>query len=53
LKNLGEGKVLATNVLRLLAKDVYSDIVPANWQKYTTITMGLTEWITDFKKRLD
>ena len=28
LRNLAEGKVLATNVLRNLAKDVYADIIP-------------------------
>lgn len=53
LKNLAEGKVQATNVLRQLAKDVYADIVPAAWLKYVVSSMGLNDWIADFKKRLD
>lgn len=53
LKNLAEGKVQATNVLRLLAKDVFADIVPPQWMKYTVINMGLNDWISDLKKRLD
>lgn len=53
LKNLAEGKVLATNVLRQLAKDVYGDIVPAGWLKYVVSAMGLNDWVADFKRRLD
>jgi len=53
LKNLAEGKVLATNVLRQLAKDVFNDVVPPAWLKYVVSPMCLNDWMSDFKKRLD
>ena len=53
LRNFVEAKIPATNVLRNLAKDIYSDVVPNNWKKYIIINIGLNDWILDFKKRLD
>ncbi|CAD8134930.1 unnamed protein product [Paramecium octaurelia] len=53
LIQLAQGKILATNVLRQLAKDVFNNIIPAQWNKYNVITMPLNDWVGDFKRRID
>jgi len=52
-KNLCEGKIQSTVDMRKLAKDLYSDLVPASWKRYTVAKLSVTDWISDFKKRLD
>lgn len=53
LKNIAEGKVQATNILRVMAKDVFGDVVPTQWMKYTVMGLGLNDWISDFKRRIE
>jgi len=47
----GEGK--STNELRDIAKNVFNDTVPKYWQIYSTLELNVTEWILDFKNRIN
>ena len=47
----GEGK--STNELRDIAKNVFNDSVPKSWQIYANIELNITEWILDFKNRIN
>jgi dynein heavy chain 1 len=47
----GEGK--STNELRDITKNVFNDTVPKSWQIYATIELNITEWILDFKNRIN
>ena len=47
----GEGK--STNDLRDVAKNIFNDTVPKAWQIYATLELNVTEWILDFKNRID
>eukprot|EP01016_Furgasonia_blochmanni_P042655 TRINITY_DN567_c0_g1_i1.p1 TRINITY_DN567_c0_g1~~TRINITY_DN567_c0_g1_i1.p1 ORF type:complete len:874 (+),score=315.79 TRINITY_DN567_c0_g1_i1:204-2825(+) len=53
LKNVCEGVTQSTSELRQLAQDIYQEIIPATWKKYNILKIPVTEWIPDFKKRLD
>ncbi len=53
VKDMCEGKVLANNVIKSLAQDIYGEVVPKNWLKYNCYAMNVSEWILDFKKRLE
>ncbi len=37
LKRMVKGEVLSTNDTKKLAKDLYNDIIPLVWKKYSTI----------------
>lgn len=50
VKELCEGKVLATNTLKTLAKDIHSDTIPKGWVRFTIdSTLPLHKYIPDFK----
>lgn len=52
VKELCEGKVLATNILKSLAKDIHEDTIPKNWVKFTIdTTLPLHKYIPDLKER--
>ena len=51
LMSKGEGK--STNELRDIAKNVFNDSVPKSWQIYATLELNVTEWILDFKNRIN
>lgn len=53
IKNFCEGKIQSTADMRKLAKELHSDQVPVSWKRYTVAKLSVTDWITDFKKRLD
>ena len=48
------GKILATNVLRELAKDIHADTVPKSWVSFTfDTTINLTNYIIDLQRRFE
>ena len=53
LKNMCEGKISATNDIKNLAVSIHSDNIPVGWKKFNFMKIPVTEWIVDFKKRLD
>lgn len=53
VKNLCEGKIQSTADLRKLALQLYADKVPDGWKKYRVANLSVSDWLTDFKKRLD
>jgi len=49
-----EGKVKTTNEVRQLILDMNTDAVPKQWRQYAVHdTITVTEWLGDFKRRLD
>lgn len=40
-------------MLKLLAEELHADIIPKKWKKYNIANITATEWIDDFKKRID
>lgn len=54
VKDLCEGKLLATNILKTLAKDIHSDSIPKAWVTFTVHpTLQLSPYVLDLKKRLE
>jgi dynein heavy chain 1 len=54
VRDLCEGKLLATNILKALAKDIHSDSIPKGWVTFTVHpTLLLSPYILDLKKRLE
>ena len=54
VKDLCEGRVLATNVLKSLAKDIHIDSIPKTWVRFTIdANLPLHKYIPDLKERLD
>ena len=47
----GEGK--STNELRDITKNIFNDTVPKSWQIYATLELNVTEWILDFRNRIN
>lgn len=53
-QDLCNGRILATNVLRELAKDIHADIVPKSWITFTIDpNINLTSYILDLQKRFE
>jgi len=53
IQNFCDGKGQSTTQLRDLCKDIHGGQIPASWKKYIVAQMPVTDWITDYKKRLD
>jgi len=53
LKEMCAGNIKSTNVLREIAKSLHADITPNKWKVYSVANITATEWIIDFKQRLD
>ncbi len=53
LKEMCAGNAKSTNDLRELAKSLHADIIPAKWKVYSIASITATEWIIDFKQRLE
>jgi dynein heavy chain 1 len=54
IQDLCNGKILATNLLRELAKDIHADIVPKSWINFTIDpTINLTNYIIDLQHRFE
>lgn len=51
-QDMCNGKILATNILRELAKDIHADSVPKSWVSFTMDpTINLTNYIIDLQRR--
>ena len=48
---MGERK--STNILKSLAQDLHADIIPKKWRRYNIANITVSEWIDDFKKRIE
>lgn len=46
------GKRKSTNILKSLAEDLFSDVIPDSWRKYTVANISATAWVSDFVKRV-
>ena len=53
LRELCSGERKSTNILKSLAEDLHSDAIPKRWRRYNIANITLTEWITDFKRRVE
>lgn len=54
IQEMCNGKLLATNLLRELAKDIHADTVPKSWVSFTIDpTISLTNYIIDLQHRLE
>lgn len=53
IKLLCDGKIQSTADMRKLAQQIHSEQIPTTWRKYRVANLSVTDWITDFKKRLD
>ena len=53
VQQMCEGKINSTNVLKTMAKTLYSENIPKEWQKFPVVKMNVNDWMLDFKKRLD
>eukprot|EP01015_Nassula_variabilis_P036963 TRINITY_DN967_c0_g2_i6.p1 TRINITY_DN967_c0_g2~~TRINITY_DN967_c0_g2_i6.p1 ORF type:complete len:1103 (-),score=250.87 TRINITY_DN967_c0_g2_i6:90-3398(-) len=53
LKGVCDGTTQSTQELRQLASELHADQIPATWRRYTVLNITVTEWIADFKKRID
>jgi hypothetical protein len=51
--NFCDGKIQSTGELRELIKELHAEQIPTSWKKFNIANIKATEWITDFKKRLD
>ena len=47
------GERKSTNALKNLAQDMHSDVIPKKWRRFNIANITATEWIDDFKKRVD
>jgi hypothetical protein len=47
------GERKSTNALKSIAQELYADIIPKKWRKYVVANVPATEWIDDFKKRIE
>lgn len=46
------GKRKSTNALKKLAEELFADMIPKTWRKYTVANISATAWVTDFVKRV-
>lgn len=42
----------STNALKKLAEDLFADVIPTTWRKYTVANISATVWVNDFVKRV-
>jgi hypothetical protein len=53
VREMCTGERKSTNVLKSLAEELHADVIPKKWRKYNIANISATEWINDFKKRVD
>ena len=47
------GKRKSTNILKLLAENLYADVIPTSWRQYYKVAnISATAWVSDFVKRV-
>lgn len=52
LIELCKGLRKSTNILKQMADDIYKDKIPIRWRKYVVANITVTEWVSDFVKRV-
>ena len=53
LVEMCSGKRKSTNNLKLLAENLYADVIPTSWRMYYKVAnISATAWLTDFVKRV-
>lgn len=53
LRELCSGARKSTNILKALAENLHADVIPVKWNKFNIANITATEWVNDFKKRID
>ena len=53
LKEMCAGERKSTNILKNLAQELHGDVIPKKWRRYNIASITATEWINDFKKRVE
>jgi len=53
LIELCQAKRKSTRQLKQLAEELYADIIPKKWRKYTIANIPVTAWVNDFVKRVE
>ena len=53
LIELCQAKRKSTQQLKQLAEELFADIIPKKWRKYTIANISATAWVNDFVKRVD
>ena len=53
VRDMCVGELKSTNALRVLGRELHSEIIPQRWRKYTIAEIPVTEWVVDFCKRLE
>jgi dynein heavy chain 1 len=53
LRELCTGERKSTNILKSLAQDLHADVIPKRWRRFNIANITVTEWIEDFKKRIE
>lgn len=48
-----DGTRKSTNALKRLAEDIFGDVIPTTWRKYTVANISATAWVSDFVKRVN
>ena len=47
------GKRKSTNNLKVLAENLFADVIPTTWRQYYTVAnISATAWVSDFVKRV-
>jgi len=53
IREMCSGERKSTNILKSLAEDLHADVIPKRWRRFNIANITVTEWIDDFKKRID
>jgi len=53
LKEMCKGERKSTNVLKQLAQELHADLIPKKWRRFNIANITATEWLEDFKKRIE
>ena len=47
------GERKSTNILKQLAEELHGDVIPKKWRRYNIANITATEWLDDFKRRIE
>lgn len=53
LREMCAGDRKSTNALKNLAEELHADVIPKKWRRYNIANVSATEWIEDFKRRVE
>lgn len=49
-----KGEKKSTSYVKTLAQNIHAEVIPLHWKKYIVpLTMTASEWLFDFKRRVD